>query len=336
MDEEITEFIESLTTMKVVEDIMEVCGAANISYYSESYRHRVNHRDLVDENLIRDQFIWLMKKELDQLGIEFNMDLSELCSQNHYIECLIELRSRLDKENLTAFFASLSPENCKNKIISQFVNDENRQDHGLVWYLVQEIKARSPLHVRLNMLSQYMVDVVFNNEKFFDHVNAVIEDSDEKFATVDLQDNDLMNIETYMKQHAKARKRFRTAVSSIKHSFSDSVDISIEKSLKIFDRAGNSNIRDNVSNISGGHHKKNRYHPSYLSNAYKKDQEILKEDFYLFTAFLYAFIDAPEIPKQVKDIVKRYHLPDSVTERINAPLKKIERKQQELPKGGEI
>lgn len=332
IDEEITDFVEDLTTMKVVEDIMDVCGAAHISYYSESYRHRVNNSELVDESLILDEFIGHLVNELKQMGIEFNMEESEARSRNHYIECLVELRDRLASENLAYFFASLEPDDNRDKIVSRFLNEDSRDDGGLVWYLIEEIRARHPFHIRLNLLSQEMTGLIVSNEKFFDHVNAVIEESENLIVEVDRQDDDIRAMETYIADHQKAKERLRSAVSALKYNVDGAETLSIDNEVKRFDRTGNANMRDNVSNPAGGKHKDRDYHPASL----KDETQIEVSQAAKVASFLYAFTDYSQLRQTWAKIVKSYEIKDGPAEQVRSLFIRINNTSKPLPEGGEI
>lgn len=329
---EITKYVENLSRQQVIEDITTVSGGANIAYHSKSWRHRVDDTELIDEDLIYSEMTDILLDELTEIGMDFAVPRGDIVNKLHFMEAMVELRARIDSDNLAAFIRQLDADKDKDEIITRLTDEGSRIDPGLVWYLINQFKAYSPLHKRLHVLYQNMDQLVHSTEKFFDHVDAVIDQAEEDESEIDTREHDIPEMEKYMTDHKKARARMEQALKDIQQDPPEDPYGVLDKLMVKFNRAGSNNMRDNRSNPAGGYHERNTYHPAMVTKA----ETFNSANAAAVAVFLTGFTTYNSLKARLEQLTENYAIPGDRSAAIREYFRMLTQTSLELPEGGEL
>jgi hypothetical protein len=296
------------STADLISALVHCSSAASNIYYSESYRASAEESTLVTEDYILNVLSSVVLQELTEMGIEFIVPMDDVKLNAIYILVCTILRDRMSTEELFQYLTSLS-DNDFNSLSSEITGADEDNPIMLVHRVVDHMVERSLQSESLALVNTYEHEICVSNTKFVDHLTALIKDVEEHrlFEVVTIPFDDVVE---YSKTCHILKFRFDEAMQGFVAKGKLLADDSVNM-LRQFRIAVQTNaINRDFSNVAGGHHKLQLYHPAaYNDYATRYSDELLLP---LIVAYVATFLDTPVVVPTINKFGALYNFPEHV------------------------
>lgn len=258
-------------------------------------------KELFSERYVLDRCLEMLLEEFKDLGIELLMEEERVSQNLVYINELVELRTRIDKDNLKAFLIHLSEKHYKD-IVDQITNIDSGDTFRAVYLLINFMFQRYPFGSGLNSLNDDIAYLVTSNELFVEHVYAISLSVDDDRQELFISDDNFVIASKYITQMALASNRFRHALSIFKNSGNLKCPEGVDQLVLVHIRAGNENVNNlQYGELVGGAYEAFDFHPKF----YKKRNTDVKY-MPVVVAFVYAYVALAEVGSTIERFVNYF------------------------------